>query len=169
MSIPVFCALLLTALAAYSDLREHRIPNLLAAGGWIAGAGLWMGFRGFRGLPIWFLGSLCVGAAGILVWRLGGIGAGDVKLLSAMGGILSWKRGLWVFFAAGVLTVFWWLLSLWRQGQLKSFIPRMRIALQGLMCGENRKDDAQKTKICFAVMLFMAVLLRAAREWWWLH
>ena len=50
MSIPVFCALLLTALAAGMDLREHRIPNILSLGGWIAGAGLWMGFRGFRGI-----------------------------------------------------------------------------------------------------------------------
>ena len=51
MSIPVFCALLLTALAAAMDLKEHRIPNFLAVAGWIAGAGLWMGFRGFQGRP----------------------------------------------------------------------------------------------------------------------
>lgn len=169
MSIPVFCALLLTALAAYADLRKQRIPNLLTAGGCIAGAGLWMGFRGFRGLPVWLLGCLCVGAAGFLVWRLGGVGAGDVKLLSALGGILSWKRGLWVFFAAGVLTVFWWFLSLWRQGRLNCFLPRMRIALQGLIRGEYGKNNMEKTKICFAVMLFFAVCLRAVREWWWLH
>ena len=169
MSIPVFCALLLTALAAAMDLKEHRIPNFLAVAGWIAGAVLWMGFRGFRGIPVWFLGSICLGTAGILVWRLGGIGAGDVKLLSALGGMLSWKRGLWVFFAALVLTVAFGAIILWRQGQLALFWPRMKKALSGLLDRNGKNDGEEQTKICFAVMLFLAVLLRAAREWWWLH
>ena len=169
MSIPVFCALLLTALAAAMDLKENRIPNFLAVAGWIAGAGLWMGFRGFRGIPVWFLGSICLGTAGILVWRLGGIGAGDVKLLSALGGMLSWKRGLWVFFAALVLTVAFGAVILWRQGQLALLWPRMKNALSGLLDINGKHDGEEQTKICFAVMLFLAVLLRAAREWWWLH
>ena len=169
MSIPVFCALLLTALAAAVDLREHRIPNMLALGGWIAGAGLWMGFRGFRGLPVWLLGSICLGAAGLIVLKLGGIGAGDVKLLSALGGMLSWKRGLWVFLAAGVLTAAIGMFGLWRTGQLHTFIPRLRSALQRLIGGQTGTDEESQTKVCFAAMLFLAVLLRAAREWWWLH
>ena len=169
MSIPVFCALLLTALAAVMDFKEHRIPNYLAVGGWIAGAGLWMGFRGFQGIPVWFWGSICLGMAGILVWRLGGIGAGDVKLLSALGGMLSWKRGLWVFFAALVLTVAFGAIGLWRQGQLALFWPRLKKALCGLADRNDKSDAEEQTKICFAVMLFLAVLLRAAREWWWLH
>lgn len=130
---------------------------------------MWMGFRGFRGLPVWFAGCVCLGAAGILVWRLGGIGAGDVKLLSALGGILSWKRGLWVFFAAGVLTVCWWMLELWRKREINSFIPRMRMTLAGLFRGEAEGAKDKKTKIRFAVMLLLAVGVRAAREWWWLH
>lgn len=168
MSIPVFCALLLTALAAVVDLREHRIPNMLALGGWIAGAGLWMGFRGFRGLPVWLLGSICLCVAGLIVFRLGGIGAGDVKLLSALGGMLSWKRGLWVFLAAGVLTAAVGMFSLWRRGQLHMFIPRLQSALKRLTGGMSGEEETQ-TKVCFAAMLFLAVLLRAVREWWWLH
>lgn len=169
MSIPVFCALLLTAAAAYDDLRKQRISNLLVMGGWIAGAGLWMGFRGFRGLPVWLLGMVCTGAAGLIVWKLGGIGAGDVKLLSALGGILSWKRGLWVFFAAGVAAAVWGIALLWRRGQLAGLGSRLYRAVQGLWRSVSMEPLASETHICFAVMLFWGVVLRAVREWWWLH
>lgn len=169
MSIPVFCALLLTALAAGMDLREHRIPNILSLGGWIAGAGLWMGFRGFRGIGVWFLGSLCLGVTGILVWRLGGIGAGDVKLLSALGGMLSWKRGLWVFFAALVLAALFGAVSLWKKGQLTEFWPRLKYSLRRMTGNVIEPEHTKQTQVCFAVMLLGAVLLRALREWWWLH
>lgn len=169
MSVPVFCALLLTALAAGMDLREHRIPNILSVGGWIAGAGLWMGFRGFRGLGVWFLGSFCLGVAGILVWRLGGIGAGDAKLLSALGGILSWKRGLWVFFAALVIAAGFGTVSLWKKGRLAEFWPRLKYSLRRMTDRITEPEQETQTEICFAVMLLGAVLLRALREWWWLH
>ena len=169
MSIPVFCALILMVLAACLDLRMHRISNLLALGGWIAGAGLWMGFRGFRGLPVWLWGSGCLGAVGLIVWKLGGIGAGDVKLLSALGGILSAKRGLWVFLVAGVLSVVVGILKLWREGELSCFLPRMKAAFTALLQGKGIDADDTQTRICFAVPLLGAVLVLAIREWWWLH
>ena len=77
MSVPVVCALFLTAIAAYFDWRWQKIPNLLALTGWVIGAGLWMGFRGFRGLSVWALGALIPGLAALAVCRLGAIGAGD--------------------------------------------------------------------------------------------
>lgn len=169
MSIPVFCALLLTALAAVADLKQQRIPNLMTMGGWIAGAGLWMGFRGLGGIPVWLLGSACLGLAGLLVWRLGGIGGGDVKLLSALGGMLSWKRGLWVFFAALVLAAGVGTIRLLRQGRISLLRPGLKQAFHRLIGSTSAKDSEELTKICFAVMLFLAVILRAVREWWWLH
>lgn len=42
MSVPVVCALFLTAIAAYFDWRWQKIPNLLALTGWVIGAGLWV-------------------------------------------------------------------------------------------------------------------------------
>lgn len=169
MSIPVFCALLLTALAACTDLWAGRIPNRLVIGGWIAGAGLWMGFRGFRGLPVWLWGCVCLGAAGLIVWKLKGIGAGDVKLLSALGGILSVKRGFWVFFIAGVLSAAAGIFKLWQQGELRQFIPRMKAAVMSLTRGEYTGEKETQTSICFAAMLLGAVIVQAVREWWWLH
>lgn len=169
MGIPVFCALLLTAAAAYFDVRYQKIPNILALCGWIVGAGLWMGFRGFRGLSVWGMGTVVTGLAAFAVYKIGGIGAGDVKLLSALGSILSYKRGLWVFFAAGILSV---VVSAGRsacKGELDQMIRRSCEILRRLVAGDWRRPEKEQTRVCFAVMLFGGVCLRALQEWWWLH
>ena len=168
MSVPVVCALFLTAIAAYFDWRWQKIPNLLALTGWVIGAGLWMGFRGFRGLSVWALGALIPGLAALAVCRLGAIGAGDVKLISALGAILSYKRGLWVFLAAGVLAVVAGIGRYMQKGELHLLPGRVLHRLQEICHGEV-SAKAGETRVCFAAMLFGGVLLRAQQEWWWLH
>lgn len=168
MSVPVVCALLLSAAAAYFDWRWQKIPNLLALSGWVIGAGLWMGFRGFRGLSVWTLGALIPGVAALAVYQLGAIGAGDVKLVSALGAILSFKRGLWVFFVAGVLAVLAGLAKSIHDRTLGGLPQRVLARLNGLQRGLVWTGQ-EDTKICFAVMLFGGVLLRGLQEWWWLH
>ena len=79
-------ALLLTllALAAWFDLRQRRIPNALPA----AVAALWLAAAAQGSAESVILGC-ATGAAlltvGILVWRLGWLGGGDVKLIAALG------------------------------------------------------------------------------------
>ncbi len=169
MSMPVCCALLLTALAAGYDFRSRRIPNGLILAGWLLGIGLWLGYRGLRGLGVWLWGALLVGAAGLVVWYLGGIGAGDVKLLSAMGGILSWKRGLWVFFAAACVAALWGSIGILRREGLTGLGRRLRESLQHLLKGDSREVILGGTKLSFGIMLFLGMVLRAGLEWWWLH
>lgn len=75
----------LLALACVSDLRTRRIPNVLtlsAAGG----ALLFHGAAGGWSAAGWSLGGLLVGALLFFpVFALRGMGAGDVKLLAAVG------------------------------------------------------------------------------------
>lgn len=168
MSVPVVCALFLTAVAAYSDWRWQKIPNLLALTGWVIGAGLWLGFRGFRGLSVWALGALIPGVAALAVSRLGAIGAGDVKLISALGAILSYKRGLWVFFVAGVLAVASGIIRSMQRGELGLLPGRVFKRMQEI-CEGTEGSKVEETRVCFAVMLLGGVLLRALQEWWWLH
>lgn len=168
MSVPVVCALFLTAVAAYFDWRWQKIPNLLALTGWVIGAGLWLGFRGFRGLSVWALGAVIPGVAAFAVCKLGAIGAGDVKLISALGAILSYKRALWVFLAAGVLAVVTGIGRCMQRGELHLLAGRIQIWLQEL-CSGKAHEEKEETRVCFAVMLLGGVLLRAMQEWWWLH
>lgn len=83
--------------AVYCDVRRHRIPNALNAVGLAAGLGLHCVAGGLSGLGTGVLGA----AIGLLcfapLYLLRGMGAGDVKLLAAVGAIL----GPWgAFYAA---------------------------------------------------------------------
>ena len=83
----VFFALLMAAV--YCDVRRHRIPNTLTLAGLSAGIVLETASGGVHGL-----GVACVGAAFGLacffpLYLLRGMGAGDVKLLAALGTFLG--------------------------------------------------------------------------------
>lgn len=79
-----------TALVAcWTDYRHHRVPNwltasVLAAG--LVGQSLVGGWRGFeQGL----LGILAGGGPLLVLWMMRGMGAGDVKLMAAVGAWLG--------------------------------------------------------------------------------
>lgn len=88
-------AALLTA-ASTTDLRARRIPNVLVVFGGLLGLGLQAALPAGRGLfdasepgsigwsPA-LLASVVLLAAGMLLWRSGLFGAGDAKLLAAIG------------------------------------------------------------------------------------
>lgn len=81
------CAILLLVLlasAAWSDVRDRRVPNLVVA----ATVVLWLVQTPLSGMGD-AVAALGVGlgllALGIVVWRLGWLGAGDAKLIAALG------------------------------------------------------------------------------------
>jgi prepilin peptidase CpaA len=110
ISNPAFAAVALGALAAtVVDLRTRRIPNALTAT--MAGIGVGLAAAGVSGI------SLGASAAGLLVGlllmmpghMLGATGAGDVKLMGAIGAIvgpaLVVTAFLFTAIAGGVLAV----------------------------------------------------------------
>ena len=79
-----FVLLIALALAALSDLRDRRIPHALVA----AIAVLWLATVPALGpsataAALATAGGLLV--AGVVVWRCGWLGGGDVKLIAALG------------------------------------------------------------------------------------
>ncbi len=83
--------MLLSALmvALYFDLTQHRIPNLLTYGTAIAGIILQCLLGGWAGL-LEGIGGLGVGLLVFLPFFLGGgMGAGDIKLMAALGVMLG--------------------------------------------------------------------------------
>lgn len=76
------------ALAAAFDVRERRIPNWLTMGGLAAGLVLgalqgWGGLGGAAG------GAGAAFAVALPLFLLGGLGGGDVKLLTAIGALVA--------------------------------------------------------------------------------
>ncbi|WP_370279038.1 prepilin peptidase [Pontibacterium sp.] len=85
--------LLLTALviAVISDLRRHRIPNWLTFWTLLGGLMLQFAFIGYDGL----LSGLAGAGMGLVLlipfYLLGGMGAGDVKMMAAVGTLLGYQ------------------------------------------------------------------------------
>ena len=87
--------------ACVTDLRSRRIPNVLTFGASGAALVFWTWTAGLSGLGL-EPGGWMVGCALFLPWFvLGGMGAGDVKLLAALGAWLGPRDALWLaLFAA---------------------------------------------------------------------
>ncbi len=122
-------ALLIGGVACATDLRSARIPNALTFGA--IAAGLVFHLLAPQGAGAAFLGKGLL--AGLLVFfpffALGALGAGDVKLMAAIGAWIGWQPTLQVAIygalAGGVLAV---VVALWR-GYLRQALRNIRTLL----------------------------------------
>src|SRR6516162_5029677 len=89
-------ALALTLCAGYTDLRTRRIPNWLTVSGFFLGIALNSIFGGWHGAVASLEGAgLGLGILLPLV-LMRGFGAGDWKLMGAIGALMGWRLMLWV-------------------------------------------------------------------------
>jgi prepilin peptidase CpaA len=102
-------ALVLACCGGWSDWRTRRIPNWLTVSGAVAGLAANAILRGWHGAILSLEGAgLALGLLLPLV-LLRGFGAGDWKLMGAMGAVMGWQAMLSVLFVsvliAGVVAV----------------------------------------------------------------
>ena len=105
---------LLTLWMAWSDTRTHRIPNYLTLGCLLTGLAYQLWVHSWTGLLDGLLGVTLGFTLLIFFYWKGGLGAGDVKALAALGAWLGTLQTLYLFIYmafAGVLVVVvfsWW-------------------------------------------------------------
>jgi prepilin peptidase CpaA len=87
------------ATGAVFDLKSARIPNLLTGGSLLAGLALHLCRGGAAELGASALAGLLAGAAFLLFYVAGGMGAGDVKLMAAVGCIAGLSPLRMILFA----------------------------------------------------------------------
>jgi prepilin peptidase CpaA len=95
-------AIVVAALAAVVDVRTKRIPNILTFGGALCACLLQWATDGTRGLALSVAGALIGAVIFLPFFALGGMGAGDVKLVGAIGACLGPLGALHVAFGAAV-------------------------------------------------------------------
>jgi prepilin peptidase CpaA len=89
MSPAIVTAILLGCIATFEDIRHRSIANWINVSGLAAGLVCHTAGRGLAGLA-WSAGGAAVGFAVFLaVYCLGGLGAGDLKLMAAFGALLG--------------------------------------------------------------------------------
>jgi prepilin peptidase CpaA len=94
--------LLLSLGIAGCDLRSRKIPNYLTFGGALAGLGFQLGFHGLPGF-LDGLAGLGLGFILLLIpYLLGGMGAGDVKGVAALGAWLGLYNAFVLFIYMGI-------------------------------------------------------------------
>jgi prepilin peptidase CpaA len=78
-------ALACAGIGSVPDVRERRIPNRLTGPAILAGLALHAALSGWRGLGDSALAGLIAGGIFFVFFLAGGMGAGDVKLMAAVG------------------------------------------------------------------------------------
>ena len=97
MSLQIAMAALVL-LAAYFDIRERRVPNWLALAGFGLGVGLNGALGGFAGLKMALLGAGLALLIYLPLWLLHAMGAGDAKLMAAVGAVVGPASWWSIFF-----------------------------------------------------------------------
>jgi len=101
--------LLLLAVGSWTDLRSMRIPNMLTAGFAVGGVIFHTVWSGWNGLAASIVGGLAGALPFLLLYRFGGIGAGDIKWFAAYGmwagATLAWRLMIDSILVAGALSI----------------------------------------------------------------
>jgi prepilin peptidase CpaA len=77
-------SLVCASIGAWSDVRTRRIPNWLTGPSILAGLILHLAFGGWHALGTSALAGVLAGAVFLVFHLAGGMGAGDVKLMTAV-------------------------------------------------------------------------------------
>jgi prepilin peptidase CpaA len=106
LNVPVGIGWSLAALgitAGIYDLRTRRIPNWLTLSGAAAGVGLNLLLFGAAGLRLSLAGLVTGGGVYMVFYLLRAMGAGDVKLMAAVGAFLGPGQWFEIFLISSVL------------------------------------------------------------------
>jgi prepilin peptidase CpaA len=158
--IPLFFSLGM----AWTDVRTHRIPNLLNLFCALSGLGYQFGARGLGGLGEGLLGLLVGFSLMIAFYLLGGMGAGDVKALAALGTWLGPWNTLWLFIFMGLSGLPLIIFFLWYRGLLWTKIRQawgflVNLALFRTLSRSRPNPTKPKESIPYAVAIASGMVL----------
>ncbi len=132
MSVEMAVVLLLGAAAVFTDLRTRSIPNWIPVSALAGGVACQVAGKGWAGLPAAGFGALLGFGVFLVFYLLGGMGGGDVKLMTGFGALLGGCRllsaALWTAAVGGLIALgavgVWWIRSKLNPSQSPSERPK---------------------------------------------
>ncbi len=150
-------------LAAVIDILRRRIPNILTLSVMVMGIVYYIYLHGLNGF-IYSAGGLLLGIGLLLpVYLIGGMGAGDVKLLGAVGSVLG-AQGVFVAFLYSAIVGGVYALSiLARNKVLSQTVSRYGLILKGYLCTGQLiyipPDVGKLPPLCYGLAISLGTIL----------
>jgi prepilin peptidase CpaA len=136
LDVPLGIAWGLAALgmtAGIYDLATRRIPNWLTVSGAAAGLGLNLLLFGAAGLSLSLTGLATAGGVYMVFYLLRAMGAGDVKLMAAVGAFLGPGRWFQIFLISSALGAVAAVILALRKRRLRSLISNVAFIVSELV------------------------------------
>ena len=148
----VIVLLVMLMTAAVFDVRSRRIPNWLT----VTGVAVGLAMNGVIGSPE---GGLIFSLTGLLtafviygvLYALHAMGAGDVKLMAAVGALAGWQRWFGIFFVTALIGGVMALILVLSRGRLKKTLFNVSFILSQMKSGRpaylaNEELDVRNKK-----------------------
>jgi prepilin peptidase CpaA len=166
-------AVLVASLGGVSDLRSARIPNWLTYSGLLTALLLRVSLAGWSGFRSGVIGFLAAGVFFFVLFIIGAMGGGDVKLMASVG---AWAGSgqilpvllaaamaggvlaiVYMLFAQGIRQTFWNLVDLIRFRVTSGLEPHPVLNVR----------DGGRLHVPFGVAIAIGTLFCAGNAIWW--
>ncbi|MCL6570227.1 MAG: A24 family peptidase [Bacillus sp. (in: Bacteria)] len=156
-----FILIIVLFICVVTDIKSRKIYNFVTIPAIIIGFTYYISINGYEGFLYSGKGFLVGFSLLLIPFMMGGIGAGDVKLLAAVGALKGTQFVFYNFFYAAVIGGVIALVIMLRRGELKSFFMRLFYSLLFIKANEGSlnldKTDLAPT-IPYGVPIAIGVL-----------
>lgn len=140
------------------DIRTRRIPNLISLSGIAVGFASWAWLAGWPGIVHASLG-MGVGFILFLPFYLArGMGAGDVKLMAAVGTFLGPGHAFYASLVVAIVGGFIAALAAWRQGRLSEALRGSFAVLSRSAPVKTLEDSSRSESIPYGLAIAVGVV-----------
>ena len=148
----------LLGIAVVSDLRHHRIPNLLIVLGLVLGLAAQAYSSGVAGVGNGLLGMLIGFGIFLPMYALGGMAAGDVKLMAMVGTFLSPHDALWAAFFSLIAGGLCGFLMVFVRGQVQQTFGRYWLMLRARAYFAPGADEVAGKPFPYSLAILLGTL-----------
>jgi prepilin peptidase CpaA len=149
--IAVLLLALVAGAAAY-DVPFRRIPNWLTATGVLLGIAMnTFLYQGWPGLRMSLIGLAVGFSAYFVLYSLRAMGAGDVKLMAAIGAMVGWQDWFGIFIVTAIIGGFASMVLMALRGRVKKTLWNVGFVLSEMKSGRaaylsNEELDVRSSK-----------------------
>ena len=145
MTAEFWIAGLVGVAATGEDLARRRVSNWTSLAAFVGGIACQMVRHGWIGLPLALAGAACGFLVFLIFYVLGGMGAGDIKLMAGFGALLgyskSFEAALWTAGVGGLIAL----------GVIA--FQTLRGLVQRKNSGESKRENAESIPYAPAITL----------------